>query len=153
MARAEARGENACVQAARVLARLERLVDRTCHETGISLPQYRLLLFISREPPRASELAGRAAVSRPTLTALVDGLERQGLLRREPVTGDRRGIRVELTRKGEAALSRADRRLGEEIGKLAKDAGAHGLFDALIAVGNALDRKWAEAIRSRLDSP
>jgi DNA-binding MarR family transcriptional regulator len=36
-------------------------------------------------------------VSRPTLPALVDGLEHPGLVKRTPKLTDRRGIRLELT--------------------------------------------------------
>ena len=57
---------------------------------------------------RASELAARVGVSRPTLTSLVGGLERNGLLRRSPVESDRRGIRLEPTPAGRAAVAEAE---------------------------------------------
>ena len=73
----------------RLLARLARVAERACQESGISLPQYRLLVSISNRPQRASELAVQVGVSRPTLTSLVDGLAQGNLLRRVPVEGDR----------------------------------------------------------------
>ena len=78
----------------RLLARLARVAEQACQTTGISLPQYRLLVSISGQPQRASELATAVGVSRPTLTALVDGLEQGGYLRRVPVANDRRGIQL-----------------------------------------------------------
>ena len=92
----------------RILARLARVAEQACQATGISLPQYRLLVSVSGQPQRASELAARVGVSRPTLTSLVDGLEQAGLLRRRPVATDRRGIQLVQTQKGVDAVSRAE---------------------------------------------
>ena len=66
----------------RLLARLARVAELACQQTGISLPQYRLLVSITGRPQRASELAAHVGVSRPALTSLVDGLEAAGCLRR-----------------------------------------------------------------------
>ena len=41
----------------RLLARLARVAEQTCQATGISLPQYRLLVSAAHGPQRASELA------------------------------------------------------------------------------------------------
>ena len=48
-------------------------------EVGLSLPQYRLLAFLSGGPERATALAGWLDVSPPSLTALVDGRYALGL--------------------------------------------------------------------------
>src|SRR5215470_748749 len=50
---------------------LARVAEQACQSTGISLPQYRLLVSASEGPQRASELALAIGVSRPTLTSLV----------------------------------------------------------------------------------
>lgn len=102
----------------RLLARLARVAEQTCQSTGISLPQYRLLVSASGSPQRASELASAVGVSRPTLTSLVDGLEQAGLLRRIPVPTDRRGIRLELTEEGSRATARAERALAARLLRL-----------------------------------
>ena len=99
----------------RLLARLARVAEQTCQSTGISLPQYRLLVSASGGSQRASELAAAVGVSRPTLTSLVDGLEQAGLLRRVPVPTDRRGIRLELTEEGRVAAARAERALAARL--------------------------------------
>src|SRR5262245_6195721 len=72
-------------RAVRAVAILSRQFERSCLEIGLSLPQYRLLLYVRGGPERAAVLAARAAVRRPTLTALVDGLEKEGLLERSSV--------------------------------------------------------------------
>ena len=102
----------------RLLARLARVAEQTCQETGISLPQYRLLVSASGGSQRASELAAAVGVSRPTLTSLVDGLEQAGLLRRVPVPSDRRGTCLELTEEGRRATARAERALAARLLRL-----------------------------------
>ena len=51
-----------------------------------------------------AELAEAAGVSRATMTGLIDTLERDGLVTREPATVDRRMMIVCLTAKGRALL-------------------------------------------------
>lgn len=51
-----------------------------------------------------AELADAAGVSRATMTGLIDTLERDGLVTREPDTVDRRMMLVCLTDKGRAVL-------------------------------------------------
>ena len=104
----------------RLLARLARVAEQACQSTGISLPQFRLLVSISGRPQRASELATRVGVSRPTLTSLVDGLEHAGMLRRAPVPSDRRGIQLIPTEAGKLAIGRAEQALTRFL---------HDLFD------------------------
>ncbi|MDH3518861.1 MAG: MarR family transcriptional regulator [Myxococcales bacterium] len=99
----------------RLLARLARLAEQVCRSTGISLPQYRLLVTIADGPVRASILASTLGVSRPTLTSLVDGLEHAGMLRRVPVASDRRGVRLELAEEGRRAILRAEQVLTERF--------------------------------------
>ncbi len=128
----------------RLLARLARVAEQTCQSTGISLPQYRLLVSVSDRPQRASELADSVGVSRPTLTSLVDGLEEVGMLRRVPVSSDRRGIRLELLEAGRIATARAERaltaRLLELVDGSAEDV-ALLLKDVVSGLGAALDRE------------
>ncbi|HJO22213.1 MAG: MarR family transcriptional regulator [Myxococcota bacterium] len=103
----------------RLLAKLARIAEQACQATGISLPQYRLLAEVAGSPSRASALATRLAVSRPTLTSLVDGLETAGLLQRVPVPTDRRGIELRATDAGIAAVARAEAVLAERMMGLA----------------------------------
>jgi DNA-binding MarR family transcriptional regulator len=74
---------------------------------GRSLSDYEVLLLLhdaAGHRLRMSELADRALVTRSRLTHTVDRLEAEGLVRRRPVTADRRGSYAELTRAGIAAL-------------------------------------------------
>lgn len=99
----------------RAIAIVSRQFEKVCQEAGLSLPQYRLLLFVRVRPRRASELAECASVKRPTLTALVDGLVDAGLLRRLAVAEDRRGIRLQLTDEGRERLSKVEDLLSHKL--------------------------------------
>lgn len=125
----------------RILARLARVAEQACQATGISLPQYRLLVSVSGQPQRASELAARVGVSRPTLTSLVDGLEQAGLLNRRPVATDRRGIQLVPTQAGLGAVSRAEDALTKRMLRLVAPDTAILVADVVKALGAALDRE------------
>lgn len=76
---------------------------------GISSGRLALLLLLERssgKPPRLSDLARRADVARPTVTRLVGGLDKAGLVvqRRDPDDG--RARRVELTPAGRQLVRR-----------------------------------------------
>jgi len=128
----------------RLLARLARVAEQTCQQTGVSLPQYRLLVSASQGPQRASELAAAVGVSRPTLTSLVDGLELSGLVRRVPVPTDRRGIQLELTQAGHDAAIRAENALGQRLMELINgeaDTVVPLVHNVVTGIGAALDRE------------
>lgn len=69
----------------------------------LSMREYDVLFTLSRAPGRAlrlRELAGSSLLTQPSLSRLVDRLEADGLVRRGPVEGDRRGTAVHLTDAG-----------------------------------------------------
>lgn len=128
----------------RLLARLARVAEQTCQSTGISLPQYRLLVSAASGPQRASEVAAAVGVSRPTLTSLVDGLEQAGLVRRVPVASDRRGIQLELTDAGREATVRAERALSLRLLELVNGKTEQVMpivKSVVVNIGAALDRE------------
>ena len=131
----------------RLLARLARVAEQACQSTGISLPQYRLLVSISGQPHRASELAARVGVSRPTLTSLVDGLEQAGLLRRVPVPTDRRGIQLVASREGLEAVARAENALTRRMLQLVAPDVAARVSELVQSVVDALDREGDELLQ------
>ncbi len=58
-------------------------------------------------PLGAATLATRLGITRSSVTALIDRLERAGLVERQPDPGDRRRLRVALTDRGLRAAQRA----------------------------------------------
>ena len=114
---------------------LERALD------DMTLPQFRVMMMIASSPERANRLAERAAVSRPSLTGLLDGLETRGWVQRVDVQGDRRGVSLEVTPDGAAALKRAERSMAAELEKVlhaSSDTDRSRVVDGLDALGNAV---------------
>ncbi|MBV9491738.1 MAG: MarR family transcriptional regulator [Verrucomicrobia bacterium] len=56
--------------------------------------------------PAAADLAECTGVSRATVTGLLDGLERDGLIERQSDPEDRRMVRIKLTARGQDLLDR-----------------------------------------------
>jgi DNA-binding MarR family transcriptional regulator len=83
---------------------------------GISPSQYNILRILRGARPKAvkiSDISDRMITRDPDVTRLVDRLIRQGLVRRERDTDDRRVVLVEVTAAGLALLSRLDGPAGE----------------------------------------
>jgi DNA-binding MarR family transcriptional regulator len=83
---------------------------------GISQSQYNILRILRGARPKAvkiSEIADRMITRDPDVTRLVDRLIKQGLVRRERDTDDRRVVLVEITAAGLAMLARLDGPAGE----------------------------------------
>jgi long-chain acyl-CoA synthetase len=98
--------------AARTLAIASRVVEKSLGDMipdPMTLPQLRILSLVARAPERASRLASQSDVSRPTLTGVLDGLVARGWVKRTEVEGDRRGVELEATSTGRAALEAAQR--------------------------------------------
>jgi len=100
------------------VAQLARHLEKALGEDGMTLPQYRVLAFLSHGEWAASKLAERLVVSRPSITALVDGLVEQGWVERKASKTDRRSVLHELTHDGRRRLERATAVLAEGIDAL-----------------------------------
>src|SRR5690606_15127027 len=81
--------------------------------------QLRLLNFLYQEEGLSNaNLADRLYVTRPSVSALLERLDRGDFIRREIHENDRRAIRIWLTDKGRAAISQAHDELFEFTGQL-----------------------------------
>jgi DNA-binding MarR family transcriptional regulator len=98
---------------ARTFALVGRLLERAAGD--LTLAQYRVLALVSAGDERASRLAGRLAITKPSVSAVVDGLAERGYLAREPVEGDRRAVRLRITSEGAAALAAAEVAMAERL--------------------------------------
>ena len=118
------------LRSGRVGARLARQVEVGLSQIDLTLSQYRTLMFLDEGWAAASVLADHLAVTRPSVTAVVDGLVARGLVERKPHESDRRRIEHRLTEQGRQVLCQADRaveaRLREIAGHLANEEEAGG---------------------------
>lgn len=129
--------------ALRALARLSRVLESA--DSGLTVPQFRMLCALSEGGERSARLAERLAVRKPTLTALADGLIAAGYAARESEPGDRRIVRLRLTDAGRAALERADAAyLARLQPLLAEVPDPERLVGGLLAVGEALDARFRD---------
>jgi DNA-binding MarR family transcriptional regulator len=81
---------------------LSRLAEMNIEEQGVRWAYYGVLACLyDQNPSTPTELKARALVSRSNMTTLLDRMERDGLIRREPDRHDRRKIQVYLTEQGE----------------------------------------------------
>ena len=132
----------------RTLARLARMLERGAGE--LSLPQFRVLAMVDEGGERASHLAERLAVAKPTVTAVVDGLVERGYLSRSADADDRRATRITLTPAGRRALWDAEEAMEQRLEDVlahADDAGE--VAEALADLELALDRMRAERLARR----
>lgn len=91
----------------RVASDLSLALDTCLSRHGLLQGRWWVLVLLMREEngiALPSTLADKAGVSRATMTGLIDGLERDGLVKRIFDTGDRRKISIQLTDAGQDRL-------------------------------------------------
>ncbi|GEO82542.1 MarR family winged helix-turn-helix transcriptional regulator [Pararhodospirillum oryzae] len=90
--------------------KVRTLFDALLRHQGLTLSRARLLLHLSRhQGVTQTELAGVLELEPPTVVRLLDALERQGLVERRPVPGDRRSKHVLLTEASRPSLEAVER--------------------------------------------
>jgi len=114
-----------CMQLLRVSKRLLEYFYRHFVARDISPGKYSILceLLAADGPVSPSSLAGRIGVRRPTVTGLLDGLGRQGLVTRTFDPEDRRRVLITLTRRGERFIREL---LPEQYALMSEVVGALG---------------------------
>jgi DNA-binding MarR family transcriptional regulator len=97
----------------RTHATLSRELDaELARAHDLPLGSYEVLLFLADAPGgkmRMAELADSVLLSRSGLTRMVDRMERQGLVTREPCPGDARGLNAVITAQGRDRFAAARR--------------------------------------------
>jgi DNA-binding MarR family transcriptional regulator len=75
---------------------------------GLSVPQFRTLLFIQRHPGTPlSDVADHLGLRLPSTSKLIDLLVGRNMISRLSSSGDRRKIELSLTERGESILEAA----------------------------------------------
>lgn len=87
---------------------LEKRIARLLNPFGLS-PATGLALSIladSQSPLSPNQIADRLIISRASVTSLIDSLEKNGYVIRQPHKSDRRMLRIELTEAGREVAGR-----------------------------------------------
>jgi MarR family transcriptional regulator for hemolysin len=82
------------------------LLDEKLRPTGQSSARMEALSAILNSPDGSAQvdIARRLRIEGPTLTRMLDALEKDGLVERRPAPGDRRTKRLQVTPEGQATL-------------------------------------------------
>ncbi|MCL6449807.1 MAG: MarR family transcriptional regulator [Acetobacteraceae bacterium] len=88
---------------------------------GLSVPQFRTLVYLHRHPGATlSDVAEHLGITLPAMSRLVDRLVERGLSSRKVHPGDRRCVTLALTAEGEGVLGTVrDKARAEVAGALA----------------------------------
>lgn len=97
----------------RSIAQLARVVEASLG--GLTLSAYRILSLVAEGNERSSQIAGRLALARPTISNAVDQLVDRGLLQRGANPDDRRAVVLTVTDAGRAAIGEADTAIAERL--------------------------------------
>jgi DNA-binding MarR family transcriptional regulator len=130
-------------------------VEAWLSQHGMSQGKFTLLMILNRDPKTGmlpSELAERSGVTRATITGLLDGLERENLVRRENHAHDRRKAVVRLTPEGQKLLDGIVAGYYEQLAQLMKDLSEEekrSLIDLLVKLNRQLPALWTAAGRPR----
>lgn len=92
-----------------LLARASFVVSSEFHERlrarGVSVPVWRVLATLSGGSETVTALAEACLLQQPTMTKVLDRMERDGLVKRMQDRRDRRLVRIHLAPRGEAMVS------------------------------------------------
>ena len=140
----ETRAHDAARLLAGVFPRLSKAMRRQVRPAaGLSMPQFVTLRALSHGPKSASVLAQIFGVSRPTITRMVDGLVKKGLVERHHDPGDRRLAIISLTTAGRALQASSEEAAERFLCGLLEPLPADRLVRlgaALADLGNLLDQ-------------
>jgi DNA-binding MarR family transcriptional regulator len=107
------------VHGVRLVVSLYREFEQVARRGDLSMAQYRTLLYLLGGSRRAGELAAANAVTKPTVSAMINGLRQQGWVADAvDVTDDGRVTRVELTDAGRRRLEGFEAELAARMEEL-----------------------------------
>jgi DNA-binding MarR family transcriptional regulator len=137
--------QTSLIDAVRGLSRVARVVE---HETDeMSVSDYRVLSTVASGEGRATRLAARLALGKPTISATVDSLVRRGLLVRASVPGDNRATALSLSEEGTYLLGRAEGRMARQLELLCeRTPDAQRALESLSWLGAAIEAAIAERL-------
>ena len=95
---------------------LSHVAERSISGTGLGLTDFATLeALMHKGPLTIGEIQSKVPLALGSMTAVVDRLERKGLILRTPSTADRRAKVLKLSPKGRAAVEEAFRRHAADL--------------------------------------
>jgi DNA-binding MarR family transcriptional regulator len=102
----------------RLVVSLYREFEQVARRGDLSMAQYRTLLYLMGGSKRAGELAAAHAVTKPTVSSMLNSLRREGWVADTVDETDGRVTRVELTSEGRTRLARFEEELAGRMEEL-----------------------------------
>ncbi len=102
----------------RAAARLAKVSGSALQDAELTLPQYRVLVFLAIRERPANHVASLLGVTPSTVTSVVDGLVARDLVARTADPADRRKVVLSLTDNGRTAVARGDQVVGTALDRL-----------------------------------
>ena len=113
------------------VAGFARLTELALEEAAMSLTQYRILQYLRHGHTIQSDLAFRLAVTKQSVTRLVDTLVEKRYLTRRVDPVDRRRVLHAITSKGKRAMDRADAIIERYLMAVVQDLDDDGDIEAV----------------------
>ncbi|GAA4681751.1 MarR family winged helix-turn-helix transcriptional regulator [Frondihabitans cladoniiphilus] len=134
------------VSAVSALVRAVRVFERASDD--LTVADYRVLAQIVAGEERASRLAHRLALGKPTVSATVESLSKRGLIVRGTVEGDARATSLSLTDEGAKHFERMEGHMIHLLEQLAaRTDDPEGVIQSLAALDGAIDEALTERYR------
>ena len=106
----------------KISRKMRTLFDARVRAQGLTLPRARALILLGKKDGMTqTELADALEIEGPTLVPLLDSLEKQSLIERRPVDGDRRAKQIALTATGQEQAAHMDLLVKEFRSDVLKD--------------------------------
>lgn len=119
------------------MMRSVRKVLRETKGATMTVPQFRVLAYVSLQPCTSKQLADWHGVSLPAISRMVNCLVRRQLLMRTPDALDRRQVQLHVSKKGRKAFTCVHRavqkKLAEHIAAL-READKKALMGGLLVL-------------------
>jgi DNA-binding MarR family transcriptional regulator len=104
----------------RLARQMKRALELRSIVYDLTASQYIVLVSLWEEDGiRLSQLGNKLYFDNPTITGIIDRMEKAGLVERKRETGDRRAIRIFLTPRGKSLKSRIPRAV-EEVDQISR---------------------------------
>jgi DNA-binding MarR family transcriptional regulator len=110
--------EQDLTEAVQAVSRLSRIVERASDE--LSAADYRVMSAIAGGEARATRLASRLLLGKPTISSTIESLSKRGLIVKSAVEQDNRAVELSLSEQGAETFARMEARMMRQLELLAE---------------------------------